>query len=435
MTRSQRAMEEKKLQVVSTKIILPKPGKFIPTPGYSILSDTEKQKRNKELAEKNRLALQSLRKECKVVLTPVDDCSASQKEDSEGNSAENVIEKEIDYTSSKQEQEEVTVISSDKAMERGNDEEMLVDLEQEASDNMSQKKEDSRINAETENDEVSQKEDEIEVTQTELQSMESNDVPEKAEENTLLTGQEEELQSMGSNDVQEKEEENRLLTRKEEDIESMVTNDVPEKAEENTLLNGQEEELQSMGSNDVPEKAEENTLLTGQEEELQSMGSNDVPEKAEENTLLTGQEEELQSMRSNDVQEKAVENRLLTGQEVLGEIFIMDIVPPTPKQRIKNKNRQLLDWGKNRENTSVTMEDINIQEERVSNLKAIVNSFSATAENKLEMDMMIQNIVQARSKESEGAMEVRSFYGLNNTERSKMNMLSSLAVEGERLRM
>ena len=77
------------------------------------------------------------------------------------------------------------------------------------------------------------------------------------------------------------------------------------------------------------------------------------------------------------------------------------------------------------------MENINIQEERVSNLKAIVNSFSATAENKLEMDIMIQNIVQARSKESEGEMEVRSFYGLNNTERSKMNMLSSLAVEGE----
>ena len=171
----------------STKIILPRPGKFIPTPGYSILSDTEKQKRNKELAEKNRLALQSLRKECKVVLTPMDDCSASQKEDSEGNSSENIIEKEIDYTSSKQEQEEVTVISSDKAMETGNDEEMLLDLEQEASDNMSQKKEDSRINAERENDEVSQKDAEMEVTQKKLQSMESNDMPEKQEENMLLT--------------------------------------------------------------------------------------------------------------------------------------------------------------------------------------------------------------------------------------------------------
>ena len=45
--------------------------------------------------------------------------------------------------------------------------------------------------------------------------MVTNDVPEKAEENTLLTGQEEELQSKGSKDVQEKEEENRLLTRKE----------------------------------------------------------------------------------------------------------------------------------------------------------------------------------------------------------------------------
>ena len=150
------------------------------------------------------------------MLTPIDDCSASQKEDSEGNSSENVIEKEIDYTSSKQEQEEVPVISSDKAMERGNDEEMLLDLEQEASDNMSQKKEDSRINAERENDEVSQKDAEMEVTQTEEvvivsseneKSKGSNDVPdvqEKAEENTLRTGQEEELQSMESNDVPEK---------------------------------------------------------------------------------------------------------------------------------------------------------------------------------------------------------------------------------------
>ena len=59
-------------------------------------------------------------------------------------------------------------------------------------------------------------------------------------------------------------------------------------------------------------------------------------------TLLTGQEEELE-----------------------GEIIIMDIVPPTPQKNIKKKKRQLLNCGNKKENTYVTMEDINIQEQKV----------------------------------------------------------------------
>ena len=58
-----------------------------------------------------------------------------------------------------------------------------------------------------------------------------------------------------------------------------------------------------------------------------------------------------------------------------------------------------------KENTYVTMEDINIQEEKVSKLKAIVNLFSAQGDKKLEMDTMINSIIQARSKESEGEKE------------------------------
>ena len=59
-------------------------------------------------------------------------------------------------------------------------------------------------------------------------------------------------------------------------------------------------------------------------------------------TLLTGQEEELE-----------------------GEIIIMDIVPPTTQKNIKKKKRQLLNCGNKKENTYVTMEDINIQEQKV----------------------------------------------------------------------
>lgn len=91
--------------------------------------------------------------------------------------------------------------------------------------------------------------------------------------------------------------------------------------------------------------------------------------------------------------------------------------------------------GEKKENTCVSMEDIIIQEEKVSKLKAIVNSFSASRENNLQLDSMINNIIAARSKESEGEIEVRSFYGLNTTEKNKMKTLSSLAVEGERIRM
>ena len=66
------------------------------------------------------------------------------------------------------------------------------------------------------------------------------------------------------------------------------------------------------------------------------------------------------------------------------------------------------------------MEDINIQEEKVSKLKAIVNLFSAQGDKKLEMDTMINSIIQARSKESEGEIEVRAFYSMNTMERHKM---------------
>ena len=68
-------------------------------------------------------------------------------------------------------------------------------------------------------------------------------------------------------------------------------------------------------------------------------------------------------------------------------------------------------------------------------IKAVVNSISAQGDKKLEMDTMINSIIQARSKESEGEIEVRAFYGMNTMERNKMKMLSSLAVDGERTRM
>ena len=48
---------------------------------------------------------------------------------------------------------------------------------------------------------------------------------------------------------------------------------------------------------------------------------------------------------------------------------------------------------------------------------------------------MIDDIVSARSKQSEGEMEVRSFYGLNNGDKMKMKTLSALAVEGECIKM
>ena len=57
----------------STENTLPRPTKFVATPGYSVLSHGEKEKRNKELAQQNREALQAMRDQnkCKVVLTPV----------------------------------------------------------------------------------------------------------------------------------------------------------------------------------------------------------------------------------------------------------------------------------------------------------------------------------------------------------------------------
>ena len=51
------------------------------------------------------------------------------------------------------------------------------------------------------------------------------------------------------------------------------------------------------------------------------------------------------------------------------------------------------------------------------------------------MDTMINSIIQARSNESEGEIEVRAFYGMNTMEWHKMKILSSLAVDGERTRI
>ena len=101
---------------------------------------------------------------------------------------------------------------------------------------------------------------------------------------------------------------------------------------------------------------------------------------------------------------------------------------------MKNKKTRLLDAEK-KDNRYVTMEEINNQEEKVKKLKTLVNCFSAPADKELQLDNMIDVIVSARSKQSEGEMEVRSFYGLNNGDKMKMKTLSALAVEGERIRM
>ena len=91
--------------------------------------------------------------------------------------------------------------------------------------------------------------------------------------------------------------------------------------------------------------------------------------------------------------------------------------------------------GEKKENRYVTMEEINNQEEKVKKLKTLVNCFSAPGDKELQLDNMIDVIVSARLKKSEGKMEVRSFYGLNNSDKMKMKTLSALAVEGECIRM
>ena len=57
---------------IATKNVLPRQRNFVPTPGYSVLSNSEKDRRNKELAQQNREALQAMREKCKVVITPID---------------------------------------------------------------------------------------------------------------------------------------------------------------------------------------------------------------------------------------------------------------------------------------------------------------------------------------------------------------------------
>ena len=64
---------EKGCRGTSTNNVLPRQRNFIPTPGYSVLSDSEKDRRNKELAQRNREALQAMRDKCKVVITPIED--------------------------------------------------------------------------------------------------------------------------------------------------------------------------------------------------------------------------------------------------------------------------------------------------------------------------------------------------------------------------
>ena len=56
----------------ATKNVLPRQRNFVPTPGYSVLSNSEKARRNKELAQRNHEALQAMREKCKVVITPID---------------------------------------------------------------------------------------------------------------------------------------------------------------------------------------------------------------------------------------------------------------------------------------------------------------------------------------------------------------------------
>ena len=125
--------------------------------------------------------------------------------------------------------------------------------------------------------------------------------------------------------------------------------------------------------------------------------------KTENNDILLEQESETSHPESHQVHdgaekgeaETSLQNKLLTGEEnnLEGEIIVLDIVSPTLKKNIKNKKRILFDWEKKKENTYVTMEEINIQEDKVKKLKTLVNYFSAPGDSKeLQLDNMIDMI-------------------------------------------
>ena len=122
--------------------------------------------------------------------------------------------------------------------------------------------------------------------------------------------------------------------------------------------------------------------------------------------------------------------------------FLLAIPAETQKcmqKRMQERTNSSVNWEEEVQNMYLTQGDIDAQEEKVSKLKAMVDIFSVHSAPKRNLsgllDSMIDNIVNGRSKRSDGEMEVRSFYGLESTEKTKIQKLSSLAVEGERIRM
>ena len=130
-------------------------------------------------------------------------------------------------------------------------------------------------------------------------------------------------------------------------------------------------------------------------------------------------------------------------QQESGDItFLLAIPAETQKcmqKRMRERTNSSVNWEEEVQNMYLTQGDIDAQEEKVSKLKAMVDIFSVHSAPKRNLsgllDSMIDNIVNGRSKRSDGEMEVRSFYGLESTEKTKIQKLSSLAVEGERIRM
>ena len=142
-----------------------------------------------------------------------------------------------------------------------------------------------------------------------------------------------------------------------------------EEGEEATDINPEAvKDEKSMGSKAVVPM----TLLTGQEQEPPVICEKEM-KMANTNMSLKEVLSPKESEVATDINPEAVKDEkstesnaevpttLLTGQEeeLEGEIIIMDIVPPTPQKNIKKKKRQLLECGNKKENTYVTMEDIN----------------------------------------------------------------------------
>ena len=122
--------------------------------------------------------------------------------------------------------------------------------------------------------------------------------------------------------------------------------------------------------------------------------------------------------------------------------FLLAIPAKTQKcmqKRMQERTNSSVNWEEEVQIMYLTQGDIDAQEEKVSKLKAMVDIFSVHSAQKRNLsgllDSMIDNIVNGRSERSDGEMEVRSFYGLESTEKTKIQKLSSLAVEGEMIRM